>query len=163
MARSDMFLKLETSRAGLIKGESVDPDHKEEIDVIAWSWGMRAKTSMGSGGSVSKATLRDIKIRKRVDHASTALMSAARNNDLVKSAALSVRKAGAPAIEYLAIKLEKGRITAVDVESSGDEAPELLESIEMSFQKITVEYRPQGSEGGKRGATQFEAEVEAEA
>ena len=30
-----MFLKLEG-----IKGEAADGKHKEEIDVLAWSWGM---------------------------------------------------------------------------------------------------------------------------
>ena len=31
----DMFIKI-----GDIKGESRDKTHKEEIDVLAWSWGM---------------------------------------------------------------------------------------------------------------------------
>ena len=31
----DMFLKLDG-----IKGESLDATHKDEIDVLAWSWGL---------------------------------------------------------------------------------------------------------------------------
>ena len=43
----DMFLKL-----GDVKGESVDGSHKDEIDVLAWSWGMSQSgtTHMGGGG-----------------------------------------------------------------------------------------------------------------
>ena len=34
-AAFDMFIKI-----GDIKGESADKDHKDEIDVLAWSWGL---------------------------------------------------------------------------------------------------------------------------
>ena len=33
----DMFMKIDD-----IKGESVDKTHKDEIDVLAWSWGVIA-------------------------------------------------------------------------------------------------------------------------
>ena len=43
----DMFLKLTD-----IKGEAQDDSHKEEIDVLAWSWGMSQSgtTHVGGGG-----------------------------------------------------------------------------------------------------------------
>ena len=36
----DMFLKLDD-----VKGESKDSKHKEEMDVLAWSWGASQSTS----------------------------------------------------------------------------------------------------------------------
>jgi type VI secretion system secreted protein Hcp len=44
----DMFLKLEDNN---LKGESQDKVHKDEIDVLTWSWGMANSGSahMGNG------------------------------------------------------------------------------------------------------------------
>ena len=44
-AATDMFLKL-----GDIKGESLDDKHKDEIDVLAWSWGEADSTSPARKG-----------------------------------------------------------------------------------------------------------------
>ncbi|MGV8719825.1 type VI secretion system receptor/chaperone Hcp, partial [Pseudomonas aeruginosa] len=41
----DMFIKI-----GDVKGESKDKTHAEEIDVLAWSWGMSQSGSMHMGG-----------------------------------------------------------------------------------------------------------------
>ena len=40
MAVADMFLKV----AG-VTGECQDPDHKGEIEVMSWSWGLDAPTA----------------------------------------------------------------------------------------------------------------------
>ena len=48
--------------------------HKGEIEVLSWSWGMQAKPSIGGGTAIGKATINDLRIVKRVDSASTALM-----------------------------------------------------------------------------------------
>ena len=34
-----MFLKIDGSRQGAIKGEARDAGHKDEIDVLGWTWG----------------------------------------------------------------------------------------------------------------------------
>ena len=109
-----MFLKVESARQGAIKGEAQDENHKDEIDVIDWSWGMQAKTALSGGGESPKATLNELQIVKQVDSASTGLMSAMRNNDLIKKAVLTVRKAGGAPHEYFKISIEKGRITSLD-------------------------------------------------
>lgn len=160
MALGDMFLKVESGRQGQIKGEAQDEKHKDEIDVLAWSWGMRAQTGMGAGGAAGKATVHELNIVKLVDSASTGLMSAMRNNDLIKKAVLTVRKAGGSALEYFKITIEKGRITALDVESgiAGAETA-LTEKLSLAFQKISVEYVPQDKDGQPRGSMLFETEI----
>lgn len=159
MAKTDMFLKVEGTRSGMIKGESQDEARKEEIDVLSWSWGMQAQTEMGGGGSLAKASMRDFHVSKQVDSASTALMSAMRNNDLIKKATLTVRKAGKAPLDYFIIIMEGGRITSIDVESVGDERPKLIERLSFSFQKISIEYVPQGLDGLGLGSMLFEAET----
>ena len=70
----DMFLMVKGAKHGLIKGESQDDQHKGEIEVVSWSWGMQAKPALGGGTATGKATINDLRIVKRVDSASTALM-----------------------------------------------------------------------------------------
>jgi type VI secretion system secreted protein Hcp len=152
----DMFLMVKGAKHGLIKGEAHDDSHKEEIEVLRWSWGMQARASLGGGLATGKAAVNDLKIVKRVDSASTALMQALRSNELIQKAVLTVRKAGASPLEYLKITIEEGRVTGLTIEP-GDVrgSAELLENLSFSFNKITVDYVPQGKDGYAKGGMSY--------
>ena len=90
----DMFFKVKGAKHGEINGEAQDQKHKNEIEVLAWSWGMQGKSSLGGGVATGKATMRELRITKKVDKSSTALMSALRTNELIKEATLTLRKIG---------------------------------------------------------------------
>lgn len=152
----DMFLMVKGARSGLIKGESQDADHKGEIEVLSWSWGMQARSSLGGGAATGKSSVLDLKVRKRVDSASTALMSALRSNEVIQKAVLTLRKAGRAPLEFFKVTIEQGRITGLNIEA-GDTAgsPEMFEHITFSFNKITVDYTLQGRDGQSLGGTQF--------
>jgi type VI secretion system secreted protein Hcp len=155
----DMFLKMKGAKHGDINGEAQDQKHKNEIEVLAWSWGMQGKAALGGGIATGKATMRELRITKRVDKASTALMSALRTNETIKEATLTLRKIGKTPLEYLKIKIEEGRVVALDLEA-GDVSgsPSLLERVSLSFNKISIEYTPQGADGMPQGSTSFEDE-----
>ena len=68
MAIADMFLKVHG-----VTGEAGDADHKGEIEVVSWSWGMKGSVSVTSGKG-AKATVTELRIVKRVDQASATLM-----------------------------------------------------------------------------------------
>jgi type VI secretion system secreted protein Hcp len=152
-----MFLSVTGARAGPITGESQDSKHKNEIEVLAWSWGMQGKPSLGGGGASGKATIRELRVTKRVDKASTALMSALRSNEPIKVATLTIRKIGAHGpLEYLTIKIEDGRVMSLEIEAGdASNAPALLERVNFSFNKIIVDYTPQGPDGNPLGGTSF--------
>ena len=156
MALGDMFLKIETARQGVIKGESLDGNHTSEIDVVGWSWGMRGQTGMAGSGEGSKATLNELDIVKLVDSASTGLMASMRNNELIKKATLTVRKAGSDPLEYFSITIQDGRITALDLQTDG---VDVTERVSLAFKRISVEYTPQGKDGMSRGGMLFETEI----
>jgi type VI secretion system secreted protein Hcp len=143
----DMFLSVNGARHGQISGEAHDEKHKNEVEVLGWSWGMQGKASLGGGGATGKATMRELRIIKRVDKASTALMAALRTNEAIKQAVLTVRKSGKLPLEYFKIKIEAG-----DESSSST----LLEKVTFSFNKISIEYTPQGPDGNALGSTSFE-------
>lgn len=159
MARGDMFLKIDGTRQGPIKGEAADAGHKDEIDVLGWTWGMEG--NLIHGQATAKTSVRELKITKRVDKATTGLMSALRSNEVLKKAILTVRKAGGTTpVEYYTITLEKGRITSL-MQRSGDETDPaaLNEEVSIAFSKIAVEYKPQGDDGQFRGGTAFEMDI----
>jgi type VI secretion system secreted protein Hcp len=152
-----MFLRVKGAAHGLINGESPDDKHKGEIEVLSWSWGIQGKASLGGGGASGKATVRELRIVKNVDKASTALMGAVRTNEVIKEAVLTLRKSGKGALEFLKITVEQGRITSIDI-SAGDPSggAALTEIITISFNKVTVEYTPQGGDGQPQGGTTFQ-------
>jgi type VI secretion system secreted protein Hcp len=45
---SDVFLHVQTRRAGKIKGESTLGGHEEDILLTSWNWGLSAASAIGS-------------------------------------------------------------------------------------------------------------------
>lgn len=153
----DMFFKVKGAKHGDIQGEAQDQKHKNEIEVLSWSWGMQGKSSLGGGTASGKATMRELRIVKKLDKASTALMSALRTNEVIKEGVLTIRKTGGSKLEYLKITINDGRVMALDVEAGDDKGnSNLVERVSFSFNKISVEYTPQGGDGLPQGATTFE-------
>lgn len=142
------------------KGESQDSSHKGDIDVIGWAWGMEARTAMGAGGASGKSVLRELKVTKLVDSASCSLMSMLRNNTQVSKVVLTIRKAGETGQEYFKITLSNARITTLDLGAGMEGSPLLTEQVSFAFQKINVEYKPQGDDGQLRGAMTFDTDVD---
>ena len=159
MAQGDMFLKIDGTRQGAIKGEARDAGHKDEIDVLGWTWGMEG--NLVHGQATTKTAVRELKISKRVDKATTGLMAALRSNEVIKKAVLTVRKAGGKdPVEYYTITLEKGRITSLMQQSGESADPAALhEEVSIAFSRVAVEYKPQGDDGQFRGATAFEMDI----
>jgi type VI secretion system secreted protein Hcp len=162
MARSDMFLKVTGQRTGEILGESNDKVYANQIDVLDWSWGMSAPTAIG-GQRTGRVQIKELKIVKAVDRASTALMVVMNTNEVITTAVLTVRKAAgaAAALPYLKITLDKARVNSYDVQSDvgPNGAPTLTEHISLAFQVITVDYVQQLGSGGGGGSSSFTADA----
>jgi len=141
----DMFIKV-----GDIKGESKDGSHKDEIDVLAWSWGLSQSGSfaMGAGGGSGKVSVQDLSFTKYVDASSTALMMAVAKGTHIKQATLVVRKAGDKPLEYIKITLDNVLISSLSTGGSGGE-DRLTENVSLNFAKFKVEYTTQADTGGK--------------
>ncbi len=160
MSLSDMFLKIEGSRQGPIKGDSQVQNHLDEILIVGWNWGM--DTSAASFAEASgRTTMQKLVVRKRVDRSTTALMSALRNNEPLKKVVLTVRKVSgdAVALDYFKITLEKARVMSHHVGSPADNQPDMVEEVHFAFFKVNVQYTPQTGIGGGGGATTFETEI----
>jgi len=141
----DMFLKFE---GPAIDGESQDDTHKNEIDLLAWSWGssQSGTTHMGSGGGAGKANIQDLSITKYVDSASHLLLQRTFDGEHIDKATLVVRKAGGTPLEYIKIVMEDVMITSISTGGSGGE-DRLTENVTLNFSKVELTYVPQKKDG----------------
>ena len=156
MAQRDIFLRIEGSRQGLLRGESQDPSHPGEIDVMSWSWGMDSPGD-AFGLPTGRTNVELLRVTKRVDSASTALMSALRANELIRKVVLTVRKAGGEPLAYFTLTIENARLVQQRIRGGeGEDSALLTEELALSFQKVRVEYLPQLRTGGAVGIHTFE-------
>ncbi len=155
MAVADMFLKLDG-----VTGETSDTDHKGEIEVVSWRWGMGTAVGGGTGDRAGSApSISELEITKHVDRSSVTLMSFLASNREVAKAQLTARKAGGAAHEYLKIELENVLVTALNHETKG---PEIAETITLNFTRFRVTYTPQGATGAAGGgAVTFQYDIAA--
>lgn len=155
----DMFLKIEGED---VKGESRDSVHTEEIDVLAWSWGMTQSGSfhVGGGGGSGKVNVQDISITKYIDASSPNLLKACASGQHFDKATLTVRKAGGEQLEYLVLEMDKVLVSSVSTGGSGGE-DRLTENVTLNFAKFKTAYTPQSDKGAEEGAIEFAWDIEA--
>jgi len=140
----DIFIKI-----GDIKGESMDKAHKDEIDVLNWSWGMAQSGNMhvGGGGGAGKVNIQDLSLTKYVDKASPNLMMHCASGKHIDKVKLTVRKAGGESqVEYMIINLEEVLVTSLSTGGSGGD-DRLTENVTLNFAKVHVDYTPQDDKG----------------
>ncbi len=151
MAVVDYFLKIDG-----IPGESLDHKHKDEIELIGWSWGeqnlARQTGGGGGGGGVGRVSMQDFHFSTHTSKASPSLFLACASGKHIASAVLTVRKAGEVAFEFLVYKLNDVLVTSftntgVD---GGDQLP--LDTFSLNFLKIEIDYTQENADG-KAGQT----------
>ncbi len=139
----DIFMRVDD-----IKGESSDAKHKDEIDVLAWSWGLSQSgtTHLGGGGGTGKVSVQDLSLTKFLDAASPLIVLSCCEGRHHKEAVLSVRKAAKQAREFLKITMKDVLVTSVSLGGSqGDDRP--TENVTFNFGEVTIEYTPQDPSG----------------
>jgi type VI secretion system secreted protein Hcp len=140
----DTFLKLGDD----IQGESTDDKHKNEIEILSWSWGESniATGASGGGRGAGKVTMQDFMFTMRANKASPKLALACATGQHVPEAVLTLRKAGGEQQEYFKILLKECLVTSFSTGgSAGDEVP--MDQFSLNFTKIEWEYKPQKPDG----------------
>ena len=134
------FLRLEG-----IRGESQDALHRNEIDVLSWSWGLEHPGAVhvggaaGAGGAVPQA----LTILKRVDRATVELIQACASGSSISEALLTVGYEGH--VEFFRIRMWDVMVASVSTADSN--ADFISESISLRFTKVQVEYNSQSPDG----------------
>jgi type VI secretion system secreted protein Hcp len=141
---SDIFAKI-----GDIKGESLDDKHKDEIDVMSFSWGLTqtGSISAGGGGGAGKAQFQDFHFTSNTSKASPKLFLACATGEHIKEATITVRKAGGRGQqEFLVIKMNDVLVSSYQTGgSSGGDVP--TDQLSLNFAKIEYSVAPQKADG----------------
>ena len=152
---SDIFAKI-----GDIKGESADAKHKDEIEVLSFSWGVTNGATIGPGGGAGagRATFQDLSIIHNIDKASPLLLKACATGEHLKEATVTHRKAGKGQQEYLIVKMKDVVITGVVHGGSGEGSSE---TVSLVFAKVDLEYKPQKPDGSLDAGVHFKFDIKA--
>lgn len=158
----DMHIKFEGGSVK-IKGASNHAKHKDEIPLLAWSWGVSNTGDLHSGaGSASggKAHVQDISITKYADGSSNALLDACCTGSRIDKAYLYMTNATGEQTDYITLSLDKGvLITSVSTGGTGGE-DRITENITLHFGKFTYSFQEQDDSGKPvGGAKEFAYDI----
>jgi type VI secretion system secreted protein Hcp len=153
----DYFLKLDQ-----IQGESVDEKHKDEIQLMSWSWGASQVTSVaGTGGSgAGKASLQDFNVMTYFDKATPKFFKSIVKGDHIKTGTMTAVKSGAEGTPYLKVDFKELFVTNLQI-SGSSEIPTI--SISFSYNEIKIDYSTQNEQGNvsSTGAVTFNTKTNA--
>jgi type VI secretion system secreted protein Hcp len=152
---ADIFAKI-----GDIKGESLDDKHKDEIEILSWSWGVASAvvTSGGGGSSAGRPHFSNFSFTHKIDKASPVLLQACATGVHIKDATIIQRKAGKGQQEFLIFKMNDVLITGVTLADNESGMPE---NVSLTFSKIDLEYKPQKPDGSLDAGVHFKYDISA--
>ncbi len=128
-----------------IEGESTHQDHKGEIDVLTWNWGVEAGAAAGggSGAAVSKPVASALRSVHNYDKASPLLARASARGNVIKQVVLTAGKSGEGQKDFLKVTLKDVSVTSVQV--SAHES--MSESVALWPRFIAFDYAAQDAKG----------------
>ena len=149
----DAFLKIEG-----IKGESTDAGHKDQIEVLSYSFSAAqqggAAVSRTGGGTGGRADLGDFSIVKVLDLSTPNLFKYCASGKHIPSVVLELVSADENPHTYMKYTLSDAIVSSCRPGgSSNGEGTRPLEEISFRFSKIELEYTPFDNTG-KAGAAQ---------
>jgi type VI secretion system secreted protein Hcp len=136
-----------------VTGESMIQGHTDEIDILAWSWGMSQSgtTHMGSGGGSGKVSVQDLSFTKYVDNSTPTLIKFCCNGKHIDSGKLTIMKAGGDSpVDYVTIEFQELIVTSVTSGGSGSD-DRLTENVSLNFREFHYTYTKQSAEGSGSG------------
>ena len=149
----DAFLKTDG-----IPEESTDERHKDWIDVLSYSFGIRQPTSApagtSGGASGERAHFQAFSITKPLDKSSPKLAIACADGMHIGQVTMELCRAGGDKAKYFEYKLSNCMIISYHAEGSTGGAENLpVETVEFNYGKIewtyTQQKRADGSGGGQ--------------
>ena len=148
-------------KIGNVKGESGATKHKDEIEVLSWSWGASNPTNIsGSGMSAGKVSMSDLSFTKKVDKASPKLLELCVTGKHVDDATLycSKQTGGKTPDDFLTIKLKEVYVSSFSAGgSSGEDVG--TESFSLTYGSINYDYKIQDKTGTLSSAGNIEFDL----
>ena len=130
-----------------IDGESTDKEHKNWIEVIAFTHDLNQPVSAASatgGRSAAGIMISDFVFHNYMDAATPTLNVACCEGRHIDKAVLELCKASGDKHAYMKYTFENIIISSCDIQSGGEKP---VEEVRLNFGKITWEYTPIDSKG----------------
>ncbi|HVQ31655.1 MAG TPA: type VI secretion system tube protein Hcp [Vicinamibacteria bacterium] len=137
MATFDAFIKIDG-----IPGESNSSKHKDEIEVLSYSWGIKHTGSIGGGGGgAGQPQVSDFTFLKEVGAASPALFLSVCEGKHIEEAVFTASGASGPRgrLAFYKLTFSDLFVSSVSPASSGNDVPS--EQVSLSFSKVEIEYQ----------------------
>jgi type VI secretion system secreted protein Hcp len=147
---TNYYLKLDN-----IDGEARDVDHKNEIEILDFSFGVSNTGSRhgGSGGGSGQANVQDINFTKYADKSTPILLQYCTMHKNIPNAKITCYKAaGDKRVDYLVIELKEVLITSYQT-GGGDGIA--MESGSLNFAEIKYVYKEQGTDQSPGGPVEW--------
>jgi type VI secretion system secreted protein Hcp len=137
----DYFLKLDG-----IDGESTDANHKNEIQIMSFSWGGSQTSSVaGTGGSgAGKVSLSDFSVMTNFDKSTPKAFKSLCAGTHIKTGTMTATKSGAEGKPYLTVDFTELFVSSLQL-SASSEIP--MTSISFSYNTINIDYKNQDEKG----------------
>jgi type VI secretion system secreted protein Hcp len=139
-ATTDMFLKI-----GDIKGESTDDQHRDEIDVLAFTWGVEGG-QLGPSRGATRPCVSGLGVTKYIDRATPALLTAAITGQFLGQAQLTLRRGGGNQVNVLVLTF-KDVIVSSGATGGTTDVGQLTETIGLKFTSVQGKYTPLKADG----------------
>jgi len=138
-----------------VEGEATHKDHKGEIEVLSWSWGVsNASGSVSGGGSgKGKANPGEFHFVHNYDKASPVLSKNCVSGKHFKDMVMTCRKAGEGQQDYLKITLKEVFISSVT--PGGSQGGDVVESVACTYKDVEFVYKAQDDKGAVKGDVKF--------
>ncbi len=134
-----------------IQGESSSTAHPNEIEISSFSWGVsNSPVNTGSGAiKGGKVSITEVTVTKFFDKASVQLLKASANGQIFKSAKITWSKStgGKKPEDFITITLQGVLISSIQQSSSRTGEGMGMETVTLSFDAVTVDYKVQGKDG----------------
>ena len=143
----DAFLKIEG-----IPGESTDDKHKDQIEVLSFSWGLSqaagAAASSHGGHTGQRADIHDFSIVKVLDKSTPNLFKYCASGKHIPSLVLELCSHTDDKHTYMKYTMTDGLVSSLRPGGSGHgEGARPLEEVSFRFSKIELEYTPFDNKG----------------
>lgn len=139
-----------------VDGEATHADHKGEIEILSWTWGVsnvNAGGTSGGGSGKGKATPQDFNFLHTYDKASPILAKKCAQGVHFATVTLTARKSGEGQKDFLKIALKEVFITSV--QPAGSSQGDIVESVSMSYASVDFTYKAQDEKGALGGDVKF--------
>ena len=137
-----------------VEGEATHQDHKGEIEVLSWSWGVSNQGGIAGGGSgKGKADPGEFSFMHLYDKASPNLAKKCAQGLHFKEVTVTSRKAGEGQKDFFKVVMKEVFVSSV--QPSGSQGGDIMESVAMSYGSIDFAYKPQDEKGALGGEVKF--------